>query len=144
MDAGVAGRSRGWAESTDPLPVKRGASGRRRASGYPFKKRLLDLTLCVLVLPIAVPVLAVCAGIVRLSSRGPIFFIQERTGWGGRRFKMMKFRTMVDGAPKMKADLALGRQCQNVSQQVPGSTVEIVLLRMHEVATTSVVSPPHI
>jgi len=47
---------------------------------------------------------------LRLSSRGPIFFIQQRTGWGGRRFKMVKFRTMVDGAASLKADL----QSENV------------------------------
>jgi len=105
LGAGAIGTSRGWVESTDTLRVKAGMSGRRNARGYPFKKRLLDLTLCLVTLPIAVPALVFCAGLVRLSGRGPIFFIQERTGWGGRRFKMVKFRTMVDGASKLKAGL---------------------------------------
>jgi len=42
---------------------------------------------------------------VRLSGKGPIFFVQPRTGFGGRRFNMIKFRTMVPGAADMKADL---------------------------------------
>jgi len=99
-----------WAQATDALPVTAGVSGRRTPNGYPVKKRLVDLTLCLLALPIALPILALCALAVRLTSPGPIFFIQDRTGWGGRRFKMIKFRTMVEGAADMKAEL----QSQNV------------------------------
>ena len=106
MSAGASlSGSRQWVESTDALPIVAGASGRRNTPGYSYKKRALDLSLCLLVLPIALPILAVCALLVRISSRGPIFFVQERTGWGGRRFKMVKFRTMVVGAALMKAEL---------------------------------------
>ena len=73
--------------------------------GYDTKKRLIDLTLCALAAPVAIPVLAVCALLVKLTSRGPVFFVQERTGLGGRRFPMVKFRTMVEGAAEMKDDL---------------------------------------
>ena len=99
-----------WAHATDALPVKAGASGRRTPNGYPGKKRLLDLTICLLALPVALPILALCALAVRLTSRGPIFFVQDRTGFCGRRFRMVKFRTMVEGAADMKAEL----QAQNV------------------------------
>ena len=105
MGAGVAGNSREWTESTDTLPMVSGSSGRRNAPGYPLKKRALDLMICALALPVALPILVVCAMLVRFSSRGPVFFVQERTGRGGRRFKMVKFRTMVVGAADMKADL---------------------------------------
>lgn len=106
MGAGALETTRFWIESTDELPIRAGTSGRRRSSGYPLKKRALDLFLCALALPVALPILLVCALAVRLTSRGPIFFVQDRTGWCGRRFRMIKFRTMVDGAASMKADLA--------------------------------------
>ncbi len=98
--------SQQWASSIDALPIRAGASRRHRTPGYPYKKRALDLVLCTLALPVALPILAVCALAVRLTSRGPVFFIQERTGWRGRRFRMVKFRTMVVGAADMKAELA--------------------------------------
>lgn len=63
---------------------------------YPGK-RALDLFLVAL---LAVPALAVgvvCAVAVKLTSRGPVFFRQERVGMGGRPFRVWKFRTMVVG-----------------------------------------------
>lgn len=98
--------SRQWASTTDALPIRAGANRRHRTPGYPYKKRALDLALCTLALPVALPILALCALAVKLTSRGPVFFVQERTGWRGRRFRMVKFRTMVVGAADMKAQLA--------------------------------------
>lgn len=93
-----------------PLAARLGprTPGRRRAHrpGCSPWKRALDLALCAVALPFALPVLTACALAVRLTSPGPIFFVQERTGWGGRRFRMLKFRTMVVGAADMKAELA--------------------------------------
>lgn len=106
MGASTAVASREWVQATDHLPIQSGLPHRRQASGYPFKKRLIDLALCTLAIPVALPILLGCAIAVRLSSPGPIFYIQDRTGWGGRRFRMLKFRTMVVGAHKMKEDLA--------------------------------------
>jgi lipopolysaccharide/colanic/teichoic acid biosynthesis glycosyltransferase len=89
-----------------PNAVNSSLRGRPRSTrAYGSKKRALDLALCVALLPIAIPVLLVCALLVKLTSRGPIFFVQERTGWGGHRFKMLKFRTMVPGAAGMKKGL---------------------------------------
>lgn len=105
MSADASGLAQRWAEATDHLPIGEGAIGRRQTRGYPLKKRALDLALCSLALPIALPILALCAVAVATTSRGPIFFVQDRTGWGGRRFRMLKFRTMVDGAHEMKAEL---------------------------------------
>jgi len=42
---------------------------------------------------------------IKLTSSGPVFFIQERVGLGKRRFRLFKFRTMVQGADKLMADL---------------------------------------
>ena len=78
---------------------------RKTSAAYHRNKRLLDLGFCVLALPIALPVLLICAVLVKLSSPGPVLFVQERTGRGGHRFKMMKFRTMVRNAEDLKDDL---------------------------------------
>jgi exopolysaccharide biosynthesis polyprenyl glycosylphosphotransferase len=51
------------------------------------------------------PVLAVTALAVRLTSRGPILYRQTRIGKAGIPFQMVKFRTMVDGADKLRGDL---------------------------------------
>jgi lipopolysaccharide/colanic/teichoic acid biosynthesis glycosyltransferase len=61
---------------------------------YTFVKRIVDLLLCVLLLPFALPVVAICALLIRLDSRGPAFFIQERIGKEGTSFRMYKLRTM--------------------------------------------------
>jgi len=57
-------------------------------------KRLLDVTGAVAGLLTAVPVLAICAAVVRLSSPGPILFRQVRIGRDGHAFELLKFRTM--------------------------------------------------
>ena len=51
------------------------------------------------------PVLACAALMVKLSSRGPVFFAQERVGCRGRRFRFLKFRTMRDGAEEERCRL---------------------------------------
>lgn len=89
----------------DTSAPSRSDRGRRERS-YRALKRGLDLVLCVMMLPVAIPVLAICAALVKLTSQGPVFFVQERTGRAGHRFKMLKFRTMVPGAAGMKAELA--------------------------------------
>ncbi len=61
---------------------------------YQIAKRLVDLILCILLLPLMFPAMAVCALAILLDSPGPVLFVQERVGKGGRVFRMYKFRTM--------------------------------------------------
>jgi lipopolysaccharide/colanic/teichoic acid biosynthesis glycosyltransferase len=61
---------------------------------YDFSKRALDIVVAALALFALLPVLAVVALMIRLDSRGPVFFCQERLGKGTRRFTMIKFRSM--------------------------------------------------
>ncbi|OCK54951.1 sugar transferase [Bradyrhizobium sp. LMTR 3] len=70
----------------------------RPSHGAMAAKRTLDILLSVAGLLLLLPVLAVVAVIIKLDSRGPIFFRQERVGQGGRSFRIYKFRTMVVGA----------------------------------------------
>ncbi len=73
--------------------------------GYPGK-RLADLVLLVLTAPLTIPLLLAVAILVRIDSPGPVIFAQQRTGRHGRRFRMYKFRTMVENAEELKASLA--------------------------------------
>ena len=72
---------------------------RRREPAYPpyRGKRVLDLVLLAVVAVPAIAVGAVCALAVRLTSRGPVFFRQDRVGMGGEVFSVWMFRTMVAG-----------------------------------------------
>ena len=70
-----------------------------------FAKRSLDLVGAVTLSVLLLPVFAVIAIVVRFSSRGPVLFRQTRIGAGGRRFTMLKFRTMVDGADSQRGAL---------------------------------------
>lgn len=72
----------------------------------PPGKRVIDVTLSLLAMPLLLPLLAVIALSVRLDSPGPILFRQQRTGRDGERFGMYKFRTMVQDAEARKASLA--------------------------------------
>ena len=69
-------------------------------------KRVIDLLGAALGLVVLSPALAVLAGLVKLDSAGTVFFRQERVGFGGRTFKMLKFRTMVNGADGAKSSVA--------------------------------------
>lgn len=65
-------------------------------------KRVLDLLLCAIALPLVLPVWMVCAIAVRLTSDGPVLFRQRRLGKGGRIFEMLKFRSMYVNAPDLR------------------------------------------
>jgi lipopolysaccharide/colanic/teichoic acid biosynthesis glycosyltransferase len=60
-------------------------------------------TLGLLVTAVVWPLIAVA---IRLSSRGPVLYRQVRCGLQGRRFELLKFRTMVEGADRMQPELA--------------------------------------
>jgi lipopolysaccharide/colanic/teichoic acid biosynthesis glycosyltransferase len=78
----------------------------RASRGYLFAKRLFDVAVCVLTLPVFLLLFLICALAIRLDTPGPILIAQERTGRDGRRFRMRKFRTMVRNAEELKAELA--------------------------------------
>ena len=68
-------------------------------------KRLLDLSASLAACTLLFPVLLVVAIAIKLDSRGPILFAQERVGLGGRRFRLYKFRTMIEGTDRLQAEL---------------------------------------
>lgn len=63
-------------------------------------KRLFDILFSVLVLLIITPILVFISILIKIGSKGPVFFRQVRIGKGGKEFKIFKFRTMVLAAEK--------------------------------------------
>jgi exopolysaccharide biosynthesis polyprenyl glycosylphosphotransferase len=68
-------------------------------------KRGFDVFGAVIGLVFLAPLFAVIAAMIKLESPGPVFFRQPRVGRAGDAFSIVKFRTMVDGADAMKAEL---------------------------------------
>lgn len=90
-----------WIKKFDPQ--KRILTG----TAYLLTKRFLDLLLVLITLPVWLPLNGIIALIIRFTSPGaPVIFTQLRTGKGGRRFQMYKFRTMVPNAEELKSAYA--------------------------------------
>ncbi|MFN3872717.1 MAG: sugar transferase [Ignavibacterium sp.] len=63
-----------------------------------FLKRFTDILISIIVLLISLPFFIIAMVAIKLDSKGPVFFIHERTGYKGKPFKMIKFRGMIDNA----------------------------------------------
>lgn len=74
--------------------------------GFQLTKRVFDILVCLAVIPFFLLLIGVIALSIYINDPGPIFFQQQRTGKGGRRFGMYKFRTMVKNAEALKAKYA--------------------------------------
>jgi exopolysaccharide biosynthesis polyprenyl glycosylphosphotransferase len=72
-----------------------------------WAKRLFDILCSCFGLCIAGLPMILIATLIKLTSQGPVFYIQERIGFNKRRFKMIKFRTMIDKAEDMQDSLQL-------------------------------------
>ena len=81
-----------------------------RPSVYPAAKRVVEGVLASVALMVLAPLLAVVACIVKLGSRGPIFYGAQREGRDGEVFRCWKFRTMYVGAEAMQRELAARNQ----------------------------------
>lgn len=67
---------------------------------YRLGKRITDIILSFTLLTLGVPLFIIISLLIKLNSKGPIFFTQKRTGYKGREFTILKFRTMKVNAPK--------------------------------------------
>ena len=68
-------------------------------------KRTLDVIVSATALLLLSPVLLLIVALIKLQSTGPVFFLQERLGVGKRRFKIIKFRTMVQNAESLLKEI---------------------------------------
>ncbi len=66
-----------------------------------FLKRFLDKVLSILLIILLLPAALIIALLIKLDSRGPVFYTQTRAGLYGRPFKIYKFRSMVQSAEKL-------------------------------------------
>lgn len=73
---------------------------------YELLKRLIDVIFSLIGLIVLIPILIIVAILIKIDSRGPIFFAQDRVGKDGIVFKMYKFRSMVVNAEELKEKLA--------------------------------------
>ncbi|WP_291172002.1 sugar transferase [Erythrobacter sp.] len=76
---------------------------------YQKMKRAIDLALSLLLLPIIIPLVSVCALAIKLDSKGPVFFRQRRMGFRGNEFRVLKLRTMSEGHNGENRDLSITR-----------------------------------
>ncbi|MBS1791596.1 MAG: sugar transferase [Acidobacteria bacterium] len=83
-------------------------SDQTRSAASPAR-RVLDLLLAIPAVILLLPVFVAVAIWIKLDSRGPIFFLQERVGMGGRPFRILKFRTMVTEAEQLGTQITVGR-----------------------------------
>lgn len=73
---------------------------------YPYVKRIFDILISFLSMPIALIIITIFAIIIKIESPGPAFFLQERVGLNGRKFLIIKLRSMRIDAEKNGAQWA--------------------------------------
>jgi Undecaprenyl-phosphate glucose phosphotransferase len=86
-------------EDFDGMPVVR-LNDSPLVGSAAYAKRIMDVLVSTLALLGLVPILSTIALLVKLTSRGPVLFAQERMGLDGRTFRMLKFRSMRTDAEK--------------------------------------------
>jgi lipopolysaccharide/colanic/teichoic acid biosynthesis glycosyltransferase len=77
--------------------------------------RLFDIAGSLAILFLATPVMVLAALFIKLTSRGPILYRQERVGKGGMLFTLYKFRTMIDGAERHVGPVLASRDDERVT-----------------------------
>ncbi len=92
-------------ESFENVPVLTVQSSGSASNSQQLAKRLLDVVASATLLILLAPVLLLTALAIKLTSRGPVFFIQERVGFRKRTFPLFKFRTMVPDAEQKLAEI---------------------------------------
>ena len=90
---------------TTAVPVRRYLGARLRRAAHSALKRAFDVAFASAALVLSLLVMAVVAAAIRWDSEGPVLFRQIRCGRGGRKFDMLKFRSMRADAPDLQATL---------------------------------------
>jgi lipopolysaccharide/colanic/teichoic acid biosynthesis glycosyltransferase len=115
----------GWTVDSTLYPELHRLSPRRKISR--FMKRAIDIAGSGTLLFLLLPVLAAIAAIIKLTSKGPVLFQQERIGLFGARFKCLKFRSMyLNNDPQIHQDYVREFISGQVSGQPKDSTEPVV------------------
>lgn len=80
-----------------------------KRTGTLIFKRVFDIFFAFIAIIILSPIMLITAIVVKLTSKGPIFYMQERVGRYNKEFKIFKFRTMVINADKMGPQVTSGK-----------------------------------
>lgn len=88
----------------------------RKKPIYSFAKRLFDILFSFVALILLLLPMLIIAAAIKCTSKGSVFYKQERLGLNGKRFKIVKFRTMVSDAEKDGAQWALGADDKRVTK----------------------------
>jgi lipopolysaccharide/colanic/teichoic acid biosynthesis glycosyltransferase len=110
--ASTGSGQRAWAPPSRPILLALPPAEEREVEKglairpLPLWKRGMDIIGAGLGLLLLLPLMTLIAAAIRLTSRGPVIFRQQRAGLGGEPFAMLKFRTMVANAEARKAELA--------------------------------------
>ena len=81
-----------------------------------YIKRVLDLILSLMALIILMPLMIIIAILIKIDSKGPVFFLQERLGKDGKVFKIIKFRTMVKNAEQMGSGIKTSEEDSRITK----------------------------
>ena len=116
--AEIASMDFAWPEVIDPRVFQmlgaRATNGHmspRVRSIYLLSKRALDVSVAFVMLVMALPLLLLLAVLVKVTSKGPVFFAHRRLGHNGEEFDCLKFRTMIaDAEERLKRDPNLRQQ----------------------------------
>jgi lipopolysaccharide/colanic/teichoic acid biosynthesis glycosyltransferase len=99
-------------------PERTDARARSVPRAWHVWKRAVDIAASLALIIAALPLMIAVAIAVRLSSPGPVLFSQIRVGKNGSRFRMFKFRTMVDGAHLLHEDVRHLNQCDGPALKI--------------------------
>ena len=86
------------------------------SNGYDRPKRLLDLAIALPVGVVLAPLIGALAAAVKLESRGPVLFRQERVGRDGRPFEILKLRTLRGDPPAKPADYLISADDSRITR----------------------------
>lgn len=87
-----------------------------------FGKRILDVILALAILFVAIPIIVAVSAAIKLESRGPVVFTQQRTARGGGNFKLYKFRSMT--SDNDVRDLSKGNQITRVGKLIRATSLD--------------------
>lgn len=80
-------------------------NGKMEQSMFIYLKRTIDVLASFVLIVLLAPVFIIVAILIKVSSGGSVFFIQERIGYNKRKFKLLKFRTMVENAESLQKEI---------------------------------------
>lgn len=103
------------AQVNNPTGIRVGLLAELFVKRTPVWKRAMDVVGSLIALVLASPILLVAAILIRMTSRGPIFFTQRRVGLGGNPFTMYKLRTMTVDAEEQRDELHAHNQSDGLA-----------------------------